>query len=324
MKSLIPQILLLGNGINLAYSGISWSNLIEKISKRKDFDWSKSEIPMPLQAILASNNQIRTSLQTSKIDFRGRIQTEQQMEVLLDLLRMGFDDILTTNYSYELEEAALGKYELSDRQIAKMMRYTSKHAERNYLLHTYNQVRCKDVINRVWHVHGEIRKTDSMILGHYWYGKLLYKIIDESEKNKDHYFRNQKEGKTVELNSWIDSFILGDVYVLGFSFGLSEVDLWWLLNRKQRERAEHGKVYFYELHSEKQREKTELLKLMDVEIIDLGFSDTDNTTPDGKPDYKRFYQAAIKEIQKISLKNKQSIKVSHCDIFDPKYSSCIR
>lgn len=246
----IPQVLFLGNGLNLAFGGISWSDLIRKIAKRDDFDWAKSEMPMPLQAILASKNQIRTSLQSAKEDFRGKIQTEQQMKVLRDLLTMGFDDILTTNYSYELEEAALGKYELGDRQTAKLMRYTSKNAERNYLLHTYNQVQCGEVVNRIWHVHGEIRKTDSMILGHYWYGKLLYKIIEESEKNKDHYTRNQKEEKPTELNSWMDSFILGDVYVLGFGFGLSEVDLWWLLNRKQRERAEHGKVYFYELRSE--------------------------------------------------------------------------
>ena len=53
------------------------------------------------------------------------------MEVLRDLLTMGFDDILTTNYSYELEEAALGKYELTDRQVAKLMRYTSENPERN-------------------------------------------------------------------------------------------------------------------------------------------------------------------------------------------------
>lgn len=296
-SSTIPQVLFLGNGLNLAFSGISWTDLIGKIAKRDDFDWSRSEMPMPLQAILASDNQIRSSLKSAKEDFRGKIRNDRQMEALRDLLTMGFDDILTTNYSYELEEAALGQNELSDRQIAKLMRYTSENPERNYLLHTYNQVKCGNAENRIWHVHGEIRKTDSMILGHYWYGKLLYKIIEESEKNKDHYARNQREGKPTERNSWMDSFILGDVYVLGFGFGLSEVDLWWLLNRKQRERAEHGRVYFYELRSEKQREKTELLKLMDVEVLDLGFSDNEKTTPEGKPDYKAFYQAAVNDIR---------------------------
>lgn len=301
-----PQVLFLGNGLNLAYSGISWSDLIGKIAKRDDFIWTESEMPMPLQAILASNNQIRTSLAAAKEDFQGKIRTEQQMEVLRDLLTMGFDDILTTNYSYELEEAALGKNEVSYSQIVKMMRYTSDHAERNYLLHTYNQVRCGNTENRIWHVHGEIRKTDSMILGHYWYGKLLYKIIEKSEKQKDIYVRNQRDGKGTKLDSWIDSFILGDVFILGFGFGLSEVDLWWLLNRKQRERAEHGKVYFYELRSEKQREKIELLKLMDVEVIDLGFSHTDKIKPDGAPDYKSFYTAAIEDIRRRITEERNS------------------
>ena len=116
-----PQILFLGNGLNLAYSGISWSDLVGKIAKRDDFAWSRSEMPMPRPAILASDNQIRTSLKTAKEDFRGKIRNEQQMDVLRDLLTMGFDDILTTNYSYELEEAALGKYVLNDRQVVVQM-----------------------------------------------------------------------------------------------------------------------------------------------------------------------------------------------------------
>lgn len=297
----IPQVLFLGNGLNLAYGGLSWSRLIETISKRDDFDWNASETPMPLQAILATNNQIRTALKDHKEIFRGNLQTEDQKYVLQTLLTMGFDDILTTNYSYELEEAALGKDTLSDGQIAKMMRYTTKNAERNYLLHTYNQVTCENVENRIWHVHGEIRKTDSMILGHYWYGNLLKRIIDENEKRRDLYSRYQREGKPISLDSWVDSFILGDVYVLGFGFGLSEVDLWWLLNRKQREKAKHGKLYFYEVRSEKEREKTALLELMGAEIIDLGFSKSESSVPD----YQAFYQTAIDDIrEKMAEKTK--------------------
>ena len=144
-----PQVLFLGNGLNLAYGGMSWTKLIEIIAKRDDFDWTKSETPMPLQAILATNNQIRTSLKTHKELFRGRIETEDQMYVLQTLLTIGFDDILTTNYSYELEEAAFQKETLSDKKIAKMMRYTSSNAETHYLLHTYNHAVFEKTENRI-------------------------------------------------------------------------------------------------------------------------------------------------------------------------------
>ncbi len=289
----IPQVLLLGNGLNLAYGGISWSKLIESIAKRNDFIWSESKIPMPLQAILATDDHIKTALEEHNDLFRGALQTEDQKYILQVLLTTGFDDILTTNYSYELEEAAIGKNELSDSQIKKLMHYTSQSWERNYLLHTYNQVACGNVKNRIWHIHGEIRKTESMILGHYWYGNLLKRIIDENKKRSDIYIRNQRAGKENRLDSWIDSFILGDVYILGYGFDLSEIDLWWLLNRKQRETANHGKVYFYEINSTVKREKTALLELMGAEIINLGFSENTSSIPD----YRSFYQSAIDDIQ---------------------------
>lgn len=40
--------------------------------------------------------------------------------MLIELLSMGFDDILTTNYNYELEEAALGINELDKKQLQRI------------------------------------------------------------------------------------------------------------------------------------------------------------------------------------------------------------
>ena len=64
----------------------------------------------------------------------------------------------------------------------------------------------------------------------------------------------------------MDAFILGDVYILGFGFDLSEFDLWWLLNRKFNEKADHGHVYYLEPKSPVLDEKLELLKLLEVEV----------------------------------------------------------
>lgn len=288
-----PQVLFLGNGLNLAFGGLSWIKLIETIAVRDDFQWNQSEIPMPLLAILATNNQIKDALQLHKDYFHGAVKTEAQKEILTALLTMGFDDILTTNYSYELEAVGLGKDTATDRDAGNMLRVTTGRAETRYLLHTYNQVVCENVVNRVWHIHGEIRKTDSVTLGHYAYGNLLKRIIVEVENRKNLYEQNQRIKKETPLESWIDSFIMGDVFILGCGFGLSEVDLWWLLNRKFTERAAHGKVYFYEVQSEKEREKNELLKLMNAEVISLGFSEDENS----HPDYTAFYQAAVQDIR---------------------------
>ena len=301
-KANIPQVLFLGNGLNIAFGGISWIKLIETISIRDDFVWDRSEVPMPLLAILATNNNIKDALQNHKEFFYGTLQTEEQKAILKTLLTMGFDDILTTNYSYELEAAGIGKDTATDRDAGRMLRVTSGNVEKRYLLHTYNEVTCESVKNRVWHIHGEIRKPDSVTLGHYAYGNLLKRIIIEVENRKNIYELNQKTGKETILESWIDSFILGDVFILGSGFGLSEVDLWWLLNRKYTERAAHGKVHFYEIRSSKNREKIELLKLMNAEVHSLGFSD-DESDP---PDYTAFYRDAVEDIRAKMTDNRKN------------------
>lgn len=53
-----PQVLLLGNGLNRAYGGISWGNLLKEISRRDDLPLDELKSPMPLQAILVTNNDI--------------------------------------------------------------------------------------------------------------------------------------------------------------------------------------------------------------------------------------------------------------------------
>ena len=296
-----PQVLLLGNGINRGYGGISWDKLLSEIAVRADYDIPNMTSPYPMRAILLTENHINEAVTNKKQLFYGIIGSEQHSEILKSLLSVGFDDILTTNYSYELEEAGLSKETLTDTEVTKLMRHTSDRAETHYLLHTYNHIEFEGIANRIWHIHGEVRKPDSMILGHYWYGNLLRRIQDKLDQQGNYYARVQKNGQNIDRKSWVDSFILGDVYVLGFSYGLSEIDLWWLLTRKNRENAHHGKLYYYGIQNEKDREKTALLELMGAEVINLGFTSDVKTTPD----YKTFYQDAFDDIQKRMAKAKQ-------------------
>ena len=138
--------------------------------------------------------------------------------------------------------------------------------ESKYLLHTYHEVTCEGKTTRIWHIHGEIRKPDSVYLGHYWYGSGMGVLFREMKRKANYYQNQQKKQKPISYHSWVDSFLLGDVYVLGAGFDFSELDLWWLLNRKKTERAEKGCVWFYdkEIDAEANREKKELLKLFGV------------------------------------------------------------
>ena len=295
-----PQVLLLGNGLNLAYGGVSWENLLKNISVRNDIT-ENLRCPMPLQAVLYTNNNIKTAMERQKEKLFGSLATESQATVLQDILTSDFDEILTTNYSYELEMAALGHSIADDKPIKKMAEHTSKvqRVESKYLLHTYNKASCKGKENHIWHIHGEARKPDSMILGHYYYANLLGRMIKYTFDNENRYESNAKSGKETEISSWLDAFILGDVYVLGFTFDVSEFDLWWLLNRKLREKAPHGNVYFFEPYSGGFNEKIELLKLLDVEHVDCNIKKPDKNDPKRTKKYKEFYDEEPVKIKKM-------------------------
>ena len=303
-----PQILLLGNGLNLAYGGTSWSELLNKIKVRDDIP-KKLDCPMPLQAVLYTNNDIKTAMENQKQKLFGSLATEEQTDVLQNILTYSFDEILTTNYSYELEMAALGHSVDVERPIKKKAEHTQKvqRVETKYLLHTYNRAIFNGTQNRIWHIHGEARKPDSMILGHYYYANLLARMVKYTSDNANRYENDAKAGKDTEINSWLDAFILGDVYILGFTFDLSEFDLWWLLNRKMREKAPHGKVYFFEPYSGGFNEKTELLKLLDVEHIDCNIKKPDKNDPRKAEKYREFYDEALIIIKKMMTENKYSL-----------------
>lgn len=297
----MPQVLLLGNGINRSFGGKSWQNLIDVINVRTDVDskaLDRHNVPFPLQAVLVTNNDIKSAMENNKAAFDGALETGEQKSALQKLLSFGFDDILTTNYTYELECAAFDCPTVSDSKLKRISESTVGKVEGQYLIHSYNRVRFGKTENRVWHIHGECRKPNSMILGHYWYANQLARMKKESDSAGDSYYRRQTEGRAPILDSWIDSFILGDVYVLGFGFDFSEIDLWWLLNRKQREKADTGKVYFYEMSGEENYEKTELLRLFGAEPADLGMKVPDKDDPLISEKYKKFYTEAIGDIER--------------------------
>ena len=293
-----PQVLLLGNGLNRAYGGVSWGNLLKNISQRTDIPAEGLQSPMPLQAMLYTNNNIGEAIKGKEDKLYGKIATEEQMNKLKRLLELGFDEILTTNYSYELEMAHQGTAEIKEAELKKLQLHTDAvpRTEPKYLLHTFYQMES----TRIWHIHGEAKKPNGIIIDHYLYAALLGRMIDFLKARANYYAHCEKNEIEPEIKSWLDSFILGDVYVLGFSFEFSEFDLWWLLNRKKNENAPHGNVYFFEMEKPGFDEKKELLKLLGVIPVSCGVTKPKEGTDEA---YKEFYERAISKIEEMMSKN---------------------
>lgn len=295
MKNRKPQILLLGNGINRAFNSDSWDQLLNSMAEEYGVENAKEYIcPETLKAILVTRDRVDEALSRKK-DRLGNLGTEKppkQMELLRRLLASDFDHILTTNYSYELETAALGEDKICESALKKMQRHTDEvsRCEASLMLHTYNSFEYLGKERKIWHIHGEARKPDSMVLGHYYYGLLLGKMLAFNKKRGVYYSIARGSGEPPEIKSWTEAFILGDVYVLGYGFGFAESDMWWLLNRKKRETSKVGKTVFFELNPPNHCNpaKLDLLRLMGVEIIQ-------KTVENGN--WTGLYEQAITEIE---------------------------
>ena len=337
-----PKVLLLGNGLCRAYGGVSWDRFLDELKDSTVFPHpaDKYILPMPLKAALLANNNLSTNLRNivkegnispgnspdTRINWSSFVHTTEEMRTQLrKLISCGFDYVLTTNYSYEIEAALLGAETLSPKEIAKLMNFHEvDNAQTQFLINTYNQV--GDV--PVWHVHGEARKPKSMILSHYYYGKILRRCIarldgtkEITEDNRPAYIGKEKEftknikvKRPQKIGSWIDAFVLGDVYILGFGMDFSEADLWWLVEYKHNHPEFSGKTVFYNprnadiagcaydrfsscaklddyIHANQCR--TLLLReIYDVQIETL------DTTIYQAADYKVFYNKGIEDIEK--------------------------
>lgn len=289
-----PRVLLLGNGINRAFNSDSWDQLLNSMAREYGVENPEKYVcPETLKAVLVTRDNVDKALKRKKNSLAdlGTEKPAGQLKLLRRLLALDFDHILTTNYSYELETAALGADKITENALKKMQRHTAEvnRCERNLMLHTYNSVDFRGAERKIWHVHGEARKHDSMVLGHYYYGLLLGKMLAFNKKRD--YSAARGGGASPKILSWTDAFILGDVYVLGYGFGFAESDMWWLLNRKKRENAAVGKTVFFELNAQGKSDsaKLDLLRLMNVQIIQKTVENNNWT---------EIYEQAINDIEK--------------------------
>ncbi|MBQ7379912.1 MAG: SIR2 family protein [Clostridia bacterium] len=300
-----PRVLLIGAGVLQAYGGMSWKDYLGSIAENKELLANEQfkQCPSPLQAILLTDDHVDKKLKEKKAMLLDSNVTSDCYDLLRELLRMGFDEILTTNYTYEFEAASLGVQSITERQLEKMTTHVPGTAERRYTLYTYNKVNFEKSENRIWHIHGEHRKPDSIVLGHYYYGNLLCKIKEEINKIDNN--RWGKADKKIERGtSWIDAFLYGDIYCIGFGFGVFEFDLWWLLNRKARDRDNQGKMYFYEPKAKEYSPKLELLNTLKdyhgnklVDPIDFDF-ETSGQNEVLNLSYQEFYAQALADMKK--------------------------
>lgn len=228
--------LLLGNGINnLSKDSISWEALLKQLANEIQHDEIMDlidEKPFTLiyeEIIFKFNSK---SLQVSKeIDIKRRvaklvseISSNEYHEMLLN---SKFNNIITTNYDYALENSLDSKTEKSNLKN-----------ETKYSLFRRKTINSKNI----WHIHGECDVPNSIMLGHEQYAGQLQKMRQYATANRNTQSREVSQFKLGNhcfdtdnsIYSWLDIFLRDNIHILGLSLDYTEIDLWWLLSYKER------------------------------------------------------------------------------------------
>lgn len=293
------SVLLIGNGINRAFAkeefepqegnwdfeNLSWENIIRQIACNHSKDDRIKEIlklPASMQVIAATGDCVKEDMKQVAESLVKRENPLALSKLCRMILDVPFKHVLTTNYSFELEQAAGVR---PGKQACYGIRQHTKQElskrEEKLRLYTYSKLSDK---KWVWHIHGDVSTPDSVVMGHYYYGKLLREI-----QNRVSGLMKVTPGERVKQEtSWVDLFLTRDVYVLGFGFYLSEIDLWWLVGCKKRHFPD-SHIYFY---CPEGSIKSDVRLMMDAYEIKI----CDHIKLKGKQ-YSKFYEEALFDIR---------------------------
>lgn len=282
----IPNVLLLGNGINRAFAGDSWENIIRTMAEKHKVRYDEERfkgMPFNMQIVAATNDNVNASMKELCEKMREMPVSDEQKALTRKMLDLPFRQILTANYTYEIERTVLER-----KKYTLLLTDEEVNPKTDMMLHRPIRLFCNDEDKFVWHIHGHIGAPNSVIMGHYYYGKLLAKIEKYISYNfLKIYSGCNSHGGNYPAKSWVDYFMMGNVHILGLGMDFTENDLWWLVCCKKRH-FPNSRIYFYEPAENISPEKRMMMECYGIIIPELHVVDND---------YGGFYERAIECIK---------------------------
>ena len=282
-----PRVLLLGNGILRLRGGVSWEALLARIAVNDEIpDSVLRDIPLAMRVEALCGADVEGARLRAAAEFEPTDACVT--DTLRRLLRLPWDCVLTTNYTYEAESVLLGQDHFGKEDRRRTLACMDGSVYRKDNLHFCYIMERKGLPPLpVWHIHGDLGRPDSMILSYYSYAKAISRLQKYNRQLKNAFQDAVQARRLVTPRSWSDWFILGDVYTVGFGYDFSEFDLWWAAERKARENARVGRLIAYQDRQAKADPVCALLKSIGGEV---------NRVYDYE-DYTEFYRIVIDEIE---------------------------
>lgn len=316
----MKNVVLFGNGFNRLNGGISWGELLKKITTEPlianisntlqyeaiilSSDYYNYE---PLvtsdgyQIITADQKQLNVIDKPVEEIIKNRIKDELERfipnRIYQRISQLDIEHYITTNYDHTLYKQL---YELEFKES------NSNNTEKLYSIRRKFSLKNKDGKEKyIWPMHGTIQYPKSIMLGldHYCgsIGKIDNYIKGNYEYGKDvkleGLIKRLKNNKCDPPLSWIDLFFTHNIHIIGLGLYQDEIDLWWILNKRKRYIRQYGnevginnKIYYYGDVEDNMRQ---LLNRLGVEVR--------QAPPSCQTSYEKQYDHFIDEIESHTI-----------------------
>jgi hypothetical protein len=227
------KVLMLGNGINRIDNDYSWNQLMQDLLsfaglKPGEIEFGNKPFPMLYEEIFMRWRAQHSGEESKmKREIARLIRFIKSNALHRKALQLDIQEILTTNYDYNLEATTHKGPKAPDAYLVRSSKYA---LTRRKVIGKQN----------IWHIHGDCQSPGNILLGYEQYAGYLQTIrnyVTVGLKFKHIYLeplnRRLKEDRR-EVMTWVDHMFLNDVYILGLSMDFTEIHLWWLLNYRAR------------------------------------------------------------------------------------------
>ncbi len=263
--------LLVGNDINNISPGVSWAELLVAIKNKYNvplLENGNKPFPMLYEEIfLHAIKDSDIKEKELKIDIANHLSSISQNELHGVIRQLPIQHIITTNYEFSLEGSVPSTN-------TSLIRETTYSVFRQYQMEN----------KTYWHIHGDSNAPLSINLGYEHYCGQLQRMRDYVVNGPDYtsptihkasLIKRLSQGKNLNIQSWIDLFFTHDVHILGLSLDFVEIDLWWLLTYRARNKYYkkstfiNNRLYYYisAKWADKSKDKLQLLRANDVEVV---------------------------------------------------------
>lgn len=245
----MDNILFLGNGINLCeednYSISSIYNKIKNDIDPSDYDLKGVSFSVLFESLMnvKSYSYVYDEIKKHFNKIKNWNVNEQIKERILNLTSNKFSQIFTTNYDFNIE-TKIFNYKVTNLKnmsaTKKIYSYKVRHPQSN------NEILIK-------HLHGDFQNGHNICLGKYEYSKKIKTLFDKFslKKIKAHQLKIDK------MPSWAQSFLMDNIYIVGFTLSSDEIDIWHLISLRAFYISLNidikNKIYFFDIFDQKER-----------------------------------------------------------------------